>query len=37
MRDYVTLRDMGINVDDSIQLTKIIRQDNINFSHKQVL
>ena len=36
MREYLTLRDMGINVDDSIRLTKFIRQDTITYSHTQL-
>ena len=33
MREYVALRDMGNNVDDSIRLTKFIWQDTIKCSH----
>ena len=34
MHEHLALRNMGINVDDSIRSTIFIRQDTINFSHK---
>ena len=34
MRVYLALRDMRINVDDSIRLTKFVGQDTINSSRK---
>ena len=36
MRQYLALRNMGINVDDFKRLIKFIRQDTINSSHKQL-
>ena len=37
MREYLDLRDMGINVDDCIRLTKFIRNDIITINnHKQL-
>jgi hypothetical protein len=33
-REYTALREIGINVDDSLRLTKFIQQDTINLKHK---
>ena len=33
-RAYVALQDMGVNVDDSLRLTKFIQQDSTNSKHK---
>ena len=36
LREYLTLRDMGVQIDDSIRLTKFIQQDTTNTKHKQL-
>ena len=36
LREYLTLRDMGVQIDDSICLTKFIQQDTTNTKHKQL-
>ena len=36
LREYLALRDMGVQVDDSIRLTKFIQQNPTNTMHKQV-
>jgi hypothetical protein len=33
-RAYIALQDMGVNVDDSLRLTKFIQQDLTNSKHK---
>ena len=33
LQKYLALRNMGINVDDSIRLTKVIRHETNNSSH----
>jgi hypothetical protein len=33
-KDFIALREMGINVDDSLRLTKFIQQDTTNSKHK---
>ena len=33
-RAYIALQDMGVNVDDSLRLTKFIQQDSTNSKHK---
>jgi hypothetical protein len=35
-KEFVALRDMGINVDDSLRLTKFIQQDTTNSHHKSL-
>ena len=35
-KEFVALRDMGINVDDSLRLTKFIQQDTTNSRHKSL-
>jgi hypothetical protein len=35
-REFSALRDMGINVDDSLRLTKFIQQDTTNSKHKSL-
>ena len=35
-KEYLVLRDMGINVDDSLRLTKFIQQDSTNSKHKSL-
>lgn len=35
-REYTMLREMGINVDDSLRLTKFIQQDTTNSKHKSL-
>ncbi len=35
-KEYLALRDMGINVDDSLRLTKFIQQDTTNSKHKSL-
>ena len=35
-REYTALREMGINVDDSLRLTKFIQQDTTNSKHKSL-
>ena len=35
-KEYLALRDMGINVDDSLRLTKFIQQDSTNSKHKSL-
>ena len=35
LREYLALRDMGVQIDDSIRLTKFIQQDTTNTKHKQ--
>ena len=34
--EYLALRDMGVQIDDSIRLTKFIQQDTTNAKHKQL-
>ena len=34
LREYLALRDMGVQIDDSIRLTKFIHQDTTNTKHK---
>ena len=36
LREYLVLRDMGMQIDDSIRLTKFIQQDTTNTKHKQL-
>ena len=36
LREYLALRDMGVQIDDSICLTKFIQQDTTNTKHKQL-
>ena len=36
LREYLALRDMGVQIDDSIRLTKFIQQDTTNTNHKQL-
>ena len=36
LREYLALRDMGVQIDDSIRLTKFIQQDTTNTKHKQL-
>ena len=36
LREYLALRDMGVQIDDSIRLTKFIKQDTTNTKHKQL-
>ena len=36
LREYSALRDMGVQIDDSIRLTKFIQQDTMNTKHKQL-
>ena len=35
-REFNSLRDMGVNVDDSLRLTKFIQQDTANSKHKSL-
>jgi hypothetical protein len=35
-REYTALREMGINVDDSLRLTKFIQQETTNSKHKSL-
>ena len=35
-REYNSLRDMGVNIDDSLRLTKFIQQDTANSKHKSL-
>lgn len=35
-REYLALREMGINVDDSLRLTKFIQQDTTNSKHRSL-
>ena len=35
-KEFVALREMGINVDDSLRLTKFIQQDTTNSRHKSL-
>jgi hypothetical protein len=35
-KEYTALREMGINVDDSLRLTKFIQQDTTNFKYKSL-
>lgn len=35
-REYNALRDMGVNVDDALRLTKFIQQDAANSTHKSL-
>lgn len=35
-KEFLALRDMGINVDDSLRLTKFIQQDTTNSRHKSL-
>jgi hypothetical protein len=35
-REYTALREMGINVDDSLRLTKLIQQETTNSKHKSL-
>ena len=36
LREYMALRDMGVQIDDSIRLTKFIQQDTTNTKHKHL-
>ena len=36
LREYLALRDMGVQIDDSIRLTKFIQQNTTNTKHKQL-
>ena len=36
LREYLALKDMGVQMDDSIRLTKFIQQDTTNTEHKQL-
>ena len=36
LREYLALRDMGVQIDDSIRQTKFIQQDTTNTKHKQL-
>ena len=36
LREYLALRDMGVQIDDSIRLTKFIQLDTTNTKHKQL-
>ena len=36
LREYLALRDMGVQIDDSICLMKFIQQDTTNTKHKQL-
>ena len=35
-KEYTALREMGVNVDDSLRLTKFIQQDTTNSKHKSL-
>jgi hypothetical protein len=35
-REYTALGEMGINVDDSLRLTKFIQQDTTNYKYKSL-
>jgi hypothetical protein len=35
-KEFIALREMGINVDDSLRLTKFIQQDTTNSKHKSL-
>ena len=36
MREYLAIRGMGVQIDDSIRLTRFIQQDTTNTKHKQL-
>jgi hypothetical protein len=35
-KEFIALREMGVNVDDSLRLTKFIQQDTTNSKHKSL-
>ena len=37
LREYLALRDMGVQIDDSIRLRKFFLQDTTNTKHKQLV